>query len=75
MNPFRSLPGYESFIYALQQGFPSITRSTMVVARRGRGMATLTGELHFSGGYRLSVYEILTWDKGPVVIKQYGYEV
>ena len=52
MNPFQSLSEYESFIYALQESFPSISRSTMVVARRGRGLATLTGELHFSGGYR-----------------------
>ncbi len=70
MKPFQSLSEYESLIYALQQSCPSITRSTMVVARRGRGMAILTGELHFPGGYRLSIYEILTWDKGPVVIQQ-----
>lgn len=75
MNPFRSLSDYEELIYTLQQQYPSIDRSTLVLARRGRGVATLTGELLFGHGYRLIVYEILTWDLGPVVIQRYSYEV
>lgn len=75
MNPFQSLSDYEEFIYTLQQQYPSIEGSTLVVARRGRGVATLTGGLLFAKGYRLSVYEILTWDVGPVVIQRYSYEV
>ena len=75
MNPFQSLSEYEAFIYTLQQQYPSIERSTLVVARRGRGVATLTGELLFADGYRLVVYEILTWDTGQVVIQRYSYEL
>lgn len=75
MNPFQSLSDYEELIYTLQQQHPSIDRSTLVVARRGRGVAALTGELLFVHGYRLIVYEILTWDLGPVVIQRYSYEV
>lgn len=75
MKPFQSLLDYEAFVHGLQQAYSIITRSTLLIARRGRGTATLTGELVFFAGHRLIVFEILTWDEGPVVIKQYGYEV
>jgi hypothetical protein len=75
VNPFRSLSDYEEYIYTLPQRVAQITRSTLVVARRGRGIATLTGEIHFESGHRLGVYEILTWDNGPVRIQRYSYEV
>lgn len=75
MNPFQSLRDYEAFVYSLQQAYPTIARSTLLVARRGRGRATLTGELAFAGGHRLIVFETLTWDEGQVVIRQYGYEI
>ena len=75
MSPFRSLAEYETYVYTLQQGYPSITRSTLVLARRGRSTAILMGELHFANGYRMVVYELLTWDEGPVRIERYSYEV
>lgn len=75
MSPFQSLADYETFVYTIQQGYPSITRSTLILARRGRSTANLTGELRFDNGYRLVVYEILTWDEGPVLIQRYSYEV
>jgi hypothetical protein len=74
VNPFQSLSEYEKFTYTLQQKYSSITRSTLVIARRGHGVATLSGELHFRGDYRLGVYEIVTWDEGPLVIQRYSYE-
>ena len=52
MSPFRSLADYVSFVYTLQQSYPSVTRSTLTLARRGRTVANLTGELHFDNGYR-----------------------
>lgn len=75
MNPFSSLREYERFVYTLQQRFPSITRSTLVLVRRGRLFAELSGELTFAGGRRLVVYERLTWDTGPLTIEGYSYEV
>ena len=75
MNPFQSLAEYEQFVYTLQQQYPAVLRSTLTVARRGRGLVLLTGELHFTRGYRLVVYEMLTWDAGPLLIQHYGYEV
>jgi hypothetical protein len=75
MNPFRSLRDYELYIYSLQRSESRITRSTLVVAQRGRLFAELTGDVTLVGGYRLSVYERLTWDAGTVTIEAYSYEV
>ena len=74
MNPFSSLHKYERFVYTLQERFPSIAYSTLVVVQRGRRFAELSGELVFAGGHRLVVYERLTWDEGPLTIEGYSYE-
>lgn len=75
MNPFASPREYERFIYTLQQQFPRIVRSTLVLAQRGRLFAELTGEIAFVSGHRLVVYERLSWDTGPLTIEGYSYEV
>jgi hypothetical protein len=75
MNPFQSLRDYETFVYTLPQSFPQIARSTLVVARRGRLFAELSGEVILASVHRLVVYERLTWDTGPLVIEGYSYEV
>ena len=75
MNPFRSLPEYERFVYTLQQRHSCVLHATLTVARRSRGLAIVAGELLFARGYRLVVAEIITWDQGPLVIQHYGYEV
>ncbi len=74
MNPFSSLPEYERFVYTLQQRFTSIEYSTLVIIRRGRLFADVSGEVGFADGYRLVVYERLSWDTGAVVIEGYSYE-
>lgn len=35
MTSFQSLAEYETFVYTLPHQFPSIQRSTLIVARRG----------------------------------------
>ena len=75
MNPFQSLRDYETFIYTLPQSFPQIIRSTLVIARRGRLFAELSGEIILASGHRLVVYERLTWDTGPLSLEGYSYEV
>ncbi|MFZ1550932.1 MAG: DUF6516 family protein [Anaerolineae bacterium] len=75
MNRFRSLRDYELYVYSLQRSESQITRSTLVVAQRGRLFAELTGDVTFTGGYRLAVYERLTWDANTVIIEAYSYEV
>ena len=75
MTPFQSLREYETFVYTLPQQHPRIVRSTLIVTRRGRLLAELSGELAFPGGHRLLVYERLSWDSGPLTIEGYSYEV
>jgi hypothetical protein len=74
MFPFQSRREYERFIYTLPENFPSVQRSTLVVAPCGRTAATLTGELAFASGYRLSIVERLTFEVGLVRIETYSYE-
>jgi len=66
---------YEILVYTLQQQFPSIIRSTLLVVRRSRYLAETRGALFFAAGYRLNVYESLTLDAGPLRIEDYSYEV
>jgi hypothetical protein len=75
MNPFQSLREYEIFVYTLQQRFPHILYSTVLIAQRGRLYAELAGEIAFNSGYRLMVYERLVWDAGPLTIEGYSYEL
>lgn len=75
MSQFQSLREYEIFVYTLPQRFSSFLYSTLVVAQRGRGLAELKGEIAFSGGFRLVIYERLTWDTGPLTFEGYSYEV
>lgn len=75
MNPFQSLRDYEEFVYTLEQRYPIIQRSTIIIARRGKRMATLQGEIAFTNGYRIVLKERLSFDEGPVSIEDYGYEL
>jgi len=75
MSQFQSLREYELFIYTLTEQFPAVRYSTLVVARRGRYLAELKGELGLLDNYRLAVYERLTWDVGTLTIEGYSYEL
>ncbi|MBI5384180.1 MAG: hypothetical protein HZA90_05780 [Verrucomicrobia bacterium] len=75
MNPFQSLRDYERFVYTLQSRFPDLLSSTLIIQRRGRLFAELTGELLHRNGCRLLAYERLSWDAGPLHIVGYSYEV
>jgi len=75
VNPFQSLRDYEEYVYTLEQHFPSIQRSTLIVVQRGRRVAVLHGELTFAQGYRITIIERLSFDTGSVEIEFYGYEL
>jgi len=75
MNPFRSLREYEQFVYTLPQVWLSIVSSTLIMARRGRQVAILTGQLTFANGCHLAVRERLAWDDDVLQIESYSYEV
>lgn len=74
-NPFRSPEDYELFLYTLPEHCSSILRSTITFVRRGRSLARVSGELHFCGGLRLVILERLIFDRLPLIIEGYGYEV
>ena len=75
MNQLTSLAEYEEFIYGLQQQFPAIAYSTLLVVRRGVATLQVRGEIIFSGGVRLVVAERLILDAGILRIVSYGYEI
>jgi hypothetical protein len=67
MNPLRSLPEYEIFVYTLAQRYPLLRRSTLVVARRGAAIALLNGEIEWAGGIRLVVREKLSFPTSSTI--------
>lgn len=74
-DPFRTIEDYELFVYSLVDRFSSVVRSSLACIRRGSTLARVTGELYFEHEVRLVVRERLVFDRLPVVIDGYGYEV
>jgi len=74
-HPLRTPEDYELFIYSLPEQFKSIRQSTLTLVRLGTSLARVAGEIHFDGGIRLVVRERLLFERLPVVIDGYGYEV
>ncbi|PIX41647.1 MAG: hypothetical protein CO096_06810 [Armatimonadetes bacterium CG_4_9_14_3_um_filter_66_14] len=74
-SALRTIEDYEFFLYTLAEQFPSIRRSTLRLIHRGQTLARVTGELRFDGEVRLVVRERLLYDRLPVRIDEYGYEV
>lgn len=72
---FRTIEDYELFIYSLTEQFQSIRRSTLVLARRGATLSRVAGELGFDLGFHLVVRERLVYDRRPLLIDSYGYEI
>ncbi len=75
MNLLETLLAYERFIYTLQDSYPSIQRSTLVVVRRGPLTAHLMGRIEFVGNVILVVDERLLFINAPGQIEHYGYEI
>ncbi|MEW6220208.1 MAG: DUF6516 family protein [Thermodesulfobacteriota bacterium] len=75
MNPFRSLRDYEEAVYTVQQWCPAVVSSTLVMVRRGKGVAVLRGEVRLVHGRRLVLQERLDHHTGHVIIEAYGYEL
>lgn len=74
-DAFRTPEDYELFLYTLTERFPSIRRSTLSFIRRGHSLARITGEIHFDDDIRLVVLERIVFDRLPIQIEGYGYEV
>lgn len=74
-NPLRTPEDYELFIYSLIDQFPQLKQSTLTFIRVGASMARVSGELFFEQGYRLAVRERLIFDRLPIVLDSYSYEI
>lgn len=74
-DPFRAPEDYELFLYTLTEQFPSVRSSTVVFIRRGATLARVAGELYFEHNLRLVVRERILYQRLPIVIDWYGYEV
>ena len=74
-NPLHTIEEYELFLYTLNEAFPSIKHSTIVLVRRGVTLAKSKGEIHFDQGVRLVIRERLLFDRQPGIIDWYGYEI
>ncbi len=75
MTFFRTAEDYELFLYTLPDRYPVVAQSTLVFVRRGATIARVTGEVLFASTIRLVVRERLVFDRLPLVIDGYGYEV
>jgi hypothetical protein len=73
--PFRTTEDYELFLYTIVEQFPSVIRSTLILVRLGSSLARVSGELYLYGGIRLVVRERLLYDRSPIAIDWYGYEI
>jgi hypothetical protein len=74
-NSLRTPEDYELFIYSLPEQFASIRQSTVTLVRLGASLGRVGGEVTFDRGFRLAVRERILFERLPVVIDSYGYEV
>jgi hypothetical protein len=72
---FRTPADYELFIYNLPERFKTIRHSTLTLVRRGASLGRIAGELHFDQAVRLVMRERILFDRLPLVIDWYGYEL
>jgi hypothetical protein len=74
-NPLATPEDYELFLYSVANNFPTVHRSTLAFIPRGVTLARVSGEIQFDQGIRLVVRERLVYDRRPMRIDSYGYEV
>jgi hypothetical protein len=71
-----ALPDFQTYgalIYSLQERYPSIQRSTLVLATIGPTLAKLEGQVMFAGDRLLDVWELIDFEAG--CIRSYSYEI
>jgi hypothetical protein len=74
-NPLRSPEDYELFLYTMTEQFPAVCRSTVTFVRVGATLARVAGELFLDSSVRIVVRERLLYNRLPLTIEWYGYEV
>lgn len=71
--PLPDFQTYGALIYSIQERYPSIRRSTLVLATIGRTLAKLEGQVTFEHDVILDVWELLDFEAGG--IRSYSYEI
>ena len=74
-DPFRTPEDYELFLYTITEAFSSVHSSTLAFIRRGATLARVAGVLYFAYNVRLVVRERVLYNRLPLVVDWYGYEV
>ncbi len=64
---------YSEFVYSLQNRYPSVQHSTLVLAMVGAALAKLEGQVAFEGNVVLDVWELLDFDAKRIL--NYSYEI
>ena len=64
---------YGALIYTLQERYPSIRRSTLVLVTIGKTLAQLEGQVIFEHEVVLDVWELIDFEAGR--IRSYSYEI
>ena len=71
--PIPDFQTYGQLIYSLQERYPSIQRSTLVLATIGPTLAKLEGQVTFERDVVLDVWELVDFETGR--IRNYSYEI
>jgi hypothetical protein len=71
--PISDFQTYGELIYTLQDRYPSIQRSTLVLATIGPTLAKLEGQVTFANDVILDVWELVDFEAG--CIRSYSYEM
>lgn len=71
--PLPDFLAYGELVYSLPETYPSIQRSTLVLATIGSSLAKLEGQVTFENDLLLDVWELIDFD-GRRIIK-YSYEI
>jgi len=71
--PIADFRTYGELIYALQEQYPSIQHSTLVLATIGPTLAKLEGQVTFDGEVMLDVWELVDFEAKR--IRSYSYEI
>lgn len=71
--PIRDFQTYAELLYSLQQRYPSIQNSTLVLATIGPTLAKVEGQVAFKGDVLLDVWELIDFEAGRIL--HYSYEV
>ena len=66
---------YSKLVYTLQDKYPSIQHSTLVLAPMGRTLSRLEGQITFEQEFVLDIWEFIDYSSDEPYIRHYSYEI